>query len=93
MNKPMQCKDIADLPILRFVASHEGRRCNWYFGDERDVRQAMPNGFDLPDKLVIAKMAGLIRRKLLDGCPCGCRGDYEITVAGEKYIATDGRAA
>lgn len=82
----MQCKDIPDLPILQFVAGHGGRMCNRYFGDERDVRQAMPLGFDTPDKLVVAKMARLIQRKLIDGCPCGCRGDYLITDKGEQYV-------
>jgi hypothetical protein len=82
----MQCKDIPDEPILRFVASHGGKWCNWYFGDECDVRRAMPLGFDTPDNLVVAKMARLIQRGLLGGCPCGCRGDYEMTQKGEAYL-------
>jgi hypothetical protein len=83
----MQCKDIPDLPILEFVASHQGHWCNWCFEDDRDVRKAMPNGFATPDRLVVKKMAKLIDRGLLDGCGCGCRGDYVITDAGLEEIS------
>jgi hypothetical protein len=84
----MQCKDIPDRPIIEFVASFNGNWCNWYFGDERDVRRAMPDWQNIPDKLVLAKMRTLIRRGLVDGCPCGCRGDFEITDKGRDFIAT-----
>lgn len=42
------------------------------------------NRFDLaehlgfPPKVVLAKARRLIRRNLLDGCDCGCRGDFEV---------------
>lgn len=32
----------------------------------------------VPSKVVLAKAAKLIRRGLLHGCACGCRGDFEI---------------
>jgi hypothetical protein len=32
-----------------------------------------------PQKLVIAKARKLMRRGLLEGCDCGCRGDFELT--------------
>ena len=76
----MQCKDIPDVPIIRFIASHDGQWCTWYFGDERDVHAAFPAG--VPDKLLLAKMSSLIRKGLVDGCPCGCRGDYVVTEKG-----------
>lgn len=31
----------------------------------------------MPPKVVLAKARKLINRKLMDGCPCGCRGDFE----------------
>ena len=81
----MQCKDIPDKPILEFLMKHKGEWCNWYFGNERDVSQAMPK--DLPnEKLVLAKMRQLMRRGLVDGCDCGCRGDFEITEKGEQWL-------
>lgn len=82
--KGMQCKDIPDLPILAFLASHApGTWHNWYFGDHLDVRNAMP---ECPDKLVLAKMRRLMERGLVDGCGCGCRGDFTITEEGIAYL-------
>ena len=31
-----------------------------------------------PEKVVRAKAKRLIKRGLIDGCACGCRGDFEI---------------
>ena len=81
----MQCKDIPDEPILRFLAQRPGEWHNWLFGDEKDVRNAMPR--EVPEKLVLGKMRVLIRRGLVDGCPCGCRGDFEITDKGIQWLA------
>jgi hypothetical protein len=39
---------------------------------------AYPDVPGVPEKVVLAKAKRLIARKLLDGCPCGCRGDFEI---------------
>lgn len=75
----MQCKDIPDQPVLRFLAQRPGQWHNWYFGDDKDVTQAMPPA---PEKLVLAKMRMLMRRGLVDGCSCGCRGDFVITPKG-----------
>jgi hypothetical protein len=35
-----------------------------------------------PQKVVVAKAARLMKRGLLTGCTCGCRGDLEVTTAG-----------
>lgn len=72
----MKCKDIPDQPIIDFLASKPGVWCNWFEGHENDVGKAMPEG--TPRKLVLAKMRMLIKRGLVDGCPCGCRGDFCI---------------
>lgn len=48
------------------------------------VLRAMPN--NVPLKLAHAKMNMLIRRGLVDGCSCGCRGDYRITEKGRVAI-------
>lgn len=57
---------------------------NWYLGGPHCVQRVMPK--DLPEKLVLSKMRNLIKRGLVDGCPCGCRGDYEITDKGKNYL-------
>lgn len=60
----------------------------WFEYDDQvppnSVRLAMPAG--TPDKVVLAKMRRLIDRGLVDGCPCGCRGDFELTEAGHAMI-------
>ena len=33
---------------------------------------------DIPDQLVLAKMRQLIKRGLVDGCGCGCRGEFRL---------------
>ncbi len=90
----MQAKDIPDRPILEFLARPEivdSIGANWLDlgGDigkdypeimARSVRHAMPP--DVPGKLVLAKMRQLIHRGVVDGCGCGCRGDFSITRKG-----------
>ncbi len=44
------------------------------------VRDAMPEG--TPDRLQLNKMTELVRKKLVSGCTCGCRGDWEIKDKG-----------
>jgi len=86
LHKNMQCKDIPTRPILEYVRDHGGIGCTWFseISSERTVRKVIsPN---VPDKLVRAKMNNLIYKGLIDGCPCGCRGDYEITDKGLERI-------
>jgi hypothetical protein len=80
----MQCKDIPDRPILEMLGRNPAKWHNWYFGDEFDVGRAMPDG--TPEKLKLAKMRMMIRRKIVDGCPCGCRGDFVITDSGKALL-------
>lgn len=80
----MQCKDIPDEPILRFLEGLNGEWANWYFGDENDVGCAMPAA--TPEKLKLAKMRMLIRRGLVDGCDCGCRGDFVLSEKGRRFL-------
>ena len=82
----MQCKDIPDIPILKFLESlgiHWGYLLE-NFDCEKSVSRAMPKG--VPYRLAIAKMKTLIRRGLINGCTCGCRGDYELTEKGRKLL-------
>lgn len=86
----MQAKDVADRPVLEFVAGLD--MWGTWFGGERgnappynSVLHAMPEGTS--EKVALAKMRALIRRGLVDGCTCGCRGDYEITEKGRAWLA------
>ena len=83
----MKCKDIPDRPILEFLAQRQGIQNTWFLGYEGDVRIAMPK--DTPDKLILGKMRILIRSGLVDGCACGCRGDFEITEKGQFWFSSN----
>src|SRR5215471_9823205 len=38
--------------------------------------------WEYPEKVLLAKLRRLVRRGLLAGCACGCRGDFSITDEG-----------
>lgn len=86
----MQCKDISD---ERFVAAvRTVMKLRGHLGASRRDTAAVLDGHpewvgqpeatdglsvQIPENLVRAKARRLIRRKLLSGCACGCRGDFE----------------
>lgn len=52
-----------------------------------DLQDRLP---EFPEKVIRAKCRQLIKRGLLDGCTCGCRGDFELTEL--SHAATASRA-
>lgn len=70
----MQAKDVPDLPILAFLDSLYAAPATCFPGHTNSVQRAMPP--DTPPKVVLAKMRSLIKRGLVRGCACGCRGDF-----------------
>ena len=78
----------ADTPGLR----------GYYVPGEYDARGCWPMGlcnvwdfpddwFGLPRKVVEAKLSKLLKRGYLDGCDCGCRGDWQLTAKGREVIS------
>lgn len=83
----MQAKDIPEIPVLRFLAE-KGGWCNWFGADyENSVTHAMPTG--TPAKVALAKMRAMIKKGLVTGCACGCRGDFEITDKGREMLSDE----
>lgn len=87
----MKTSDIPDNPILEYLAKHQGEWTSLWQGhfkeskpDIPDVFYAFPKGTH--EKLILSKMRSLHKRKLVGGCPCGCRGDFEITDKGLEAI-------
>jgi hypothetical protein len=76
----MKASDIPDEEVLGFVLSinEQGRWCQSW-----DLEERFP---EYPLKVVKAKCAGLIRRGYMDGCTCGCRGDYVVIGGPRDYI-------
>ena len=91
----MQCKDIPDELILKFLAGPYrdwpvAGWATWFWSDTYQpanrIFNVLPPGVN--DKLALAKMQKLISRGLADGCACGCRGDFEITNKGRAFLAS-----
>lgn len=80
----MQCKDIDEISILMFLHIHEGEWCNWFEDSDKSVINIMPK--NTPPKLALAKMRKMVRKGLVSGCYCGCRGDFEITKKGRDLL-------
>jgi hypothetical protein len=72
----MQCKDIPDAVFLAAVRAAPavviGWRMRWDVHNELEAAL----GFEVPEKLLMAKARKLESRGLLGGCTCGCRGDW-----------------
>jgi hypothetical protein len=81
-----QCKHICGICVLEFLNLNPSKWHTWCSGTELDVARAM--GPTVPSKVVLAKMRMLIRRGLVDGCDCGCRGDFVITPKGQELLAS-----
>lgn len=93
-DKPKSAKDIKDIDVLSYLADRQGTwTCLWYGhfkgkdDSVSDVYYSMP--INTPKKIALAKMRSLYRRALIDGCDCGCRGDFEITDKGLRLINRD----
>ena len=80
--KNKKISDIPTKPILKFLSELDG--WGYWFEGERSVQKAMPKGINY--KLILAKMRKLIKQGYVDGCACGCRGDFEITEKGKDYL-------
>ncbi len=92
----MQCKHIDEMPILLRLRDWEPAATkqlrargveiwfNLFKDDERSLLPAFPA--DTPWKLANAKLLGLKKRGLVDGCGCGCRGDWHITEKGRAHL-------
>lgn len=85
----MQAKDIPEVPVLQFLESLNGSPATWLDNEgllfDNSVQHGMPSG--VPAKVVLAKMAAMIRKGLVEGCACGCRGNFLLTHKGRTMLA------
>lgn len=79
----MKASDISDLELCRAIADTEpmgGWGYSWrHWG-------AVAERIDAPPRVVMAKFRRCKGRGLVDGCDCGCRGDWELTQSGMALI-------
>lgn len=96
-------RDIPDVTFLRAVArcqEADPRMPNgWRWALRDDVTRVLggipPDANvsssevpGVPWKVVLAKFRRVRDRGLVDGCDCGCRGDFELTEAGRELLAS-----
>ena len=94
--KAMQAKDINDAAFIKAVETAAGLRgfdiaTRWDVamvlgGHEDAVGKATLDVPEFPDKVILAKARKLIRRGLITGCICGCRGYFELTLEGRALL-------
>lgn len=93
-SQALKASDISDLAMLCAIQrDHEARiaehgstigGCWWTIAET-----SFPG---IPEKIVRAKLAKLHHRQLIDGCPCGCRGDWNLSPRAERLLIKAGLA-
>src|SRR5579872_1632492 len=76
MEKKIQAKHVSDESFLQVIDSVREKEKRWTH--TWDLVECL--GF--PERIIRAKAASLIRRKVITGCACGCRGDFERVADG-----------
>lgn len=79
LNRRPKASDISDRAMLRAVDRLCCQRDSW----TNTTLVAEAFGW-MPYKVVQAKLRRLHSRGLVSGCPCGCRGDWEVTSKGRE---------
>lgn len=77
---------ISDLEFVQAVATlrrpTNGSRPAYYWVMIWDIAEFL----HIHPNRIRSKMRRMMKRKLIDGCNCGCRGDIELLSAGEKLL-------
>lgn len=76
----MKASDIKDHQMLQAVRRHATNIGASIWNIQADFP-------DFPHKVVRAKLHALLRRRLIVGCCCGCRGDFGLTERGDRVWA------
>jgi hypothetical protein len=97
--KKFQCKHIDTFTLLKFIRDFNDQDIYWIGQKRFTLRYVWNRGLDYPESMfhgmppktphavALKKMEGLKERKLIDGCPCGCIGTFEITEKGRAWLA------
>lgn len=83
----MKASDTTDLAVLSLLGKNPD---SWHmFWEPGPGYLSADPAFapETPFKVRLAKMRGLVKRGLVDGCTCGCRGDFTITPKGIARLA------
>ncbi len=70
----MQAKDITDETLMAAVRAVRGINRVPEWSSLWDIQRQLSG---VHTKIVLAKLKSAVKRGLLKGCTCGCRGDFE----------------
>lgn len=75
----MQTSQIPEQPIIELLKKNPVWHTRFRTSPQimPCILDAFPDG--TPEKVVMAKLKIMIKRKLINGCTCGCRGDFHIS--------------
>ncbi len=82
-----KCSDIPDLPILEVMYLNGTPYSGWnFFFEDSDSTELSKHLRKYPYKLAMAKLRSMMKRGLIEGCACGCRGDWELEDKGLEML-------
>lgn len=80
--------DSVDNLILEYLYAEQGEFTGYYSGqlssDVKDLYWAFPKGTD--QEFHMSRLRSLYDRDLIEGCTCGCKGNFEITDKGISFL-------
>lgn len=74
----MQAKDVTDEQMLEALAKVRGIHGVPRWSSLWDVQRWLKDAHDVPAKVTLAKLKSMVKRNIIRGCCCGCRGDFEL---------------
>ena len=75
----MQCKDIDDGCILTWLLANQPAIT--FEGFDNYIGHAFVG---IPRNLMMAKLKKMVRNGVINGCACGCRGDFKCETPNMK---------
>lgn len=76
--RPMKAADIPADTVVAIVDDINRTENRWAMVWEIHPRLCEVMGQDVPWKVMMAKLRKLDLQDVLNGCACGCRGDFEV---------------
>lgn len=77
----MRASDIDRAEVLDFIGSHPG-----HSGIGVPMHAIADRFPEFPEAVVRAKLNRMVRKGYLNGCTCGCRGDFTLTKKGRETV-------
>lgn len=87
----MKAADLDDGEVVRRIdaLSRDDFGQTWSTGQRWVFTWDLAESFGVPVKVIRAKMRRLIKRGFVDGCGCGCRGDFYVTTLGAQRFGVE----